>query len=113
MERTKLKVDKSFKRQAVVEAAIVINRSFILSANMDADNVENHMRPIKQHYQDLKKVMDLSGVGWNDKKKMFILKDETFRIFVELLFKDGRFKQIGKDKDLNAIDALQPVLKPI
>ncbi|KAJ0962287.1 hypothetical protein J5N97_030115 [Dioscorea zingiberensis] len=55
MARAGLKVDKSFKRQAFVEAATVINRSFTLPANMDADNVENHMRTIKQRYQELKK----------------------------------------------------------
>ncbi|KAJ0970074.1 hypothetical protein J5N97_022951 [Dioscorea zingiberensis] len=83
MARAGLKVDKSFKRQAFVEAATVINRSFTLPANMDADNVENHMRTIKQRYQELKKVMDLSGVGWYGEKKMFVLEDETFRTFVE------------------------------
>ncbi|KAJ0968767.1 hypothetical protein J5N97_021644 [Dioscorea zingiberensis] len=71
MARAGLKVDKSFKRRAFFEVATVINWSFTLSANMDADNVENHMRTIKQRYQELKKVMELSGVGWNDELKMF------------------------------------------
>ncbi|KAJ0969553.1 hypothetical protein J5N97_022430 [Dioscorea zingiberensis] len=83
MARAGLKMDKSFKRQAFVEVATIINRSFTLPANMDTDKVENHMRTIKQCYQELKKVMDLSGVGWNDEKKMFVLEDETFRTFVE------------------------------
>ncbi|KAJ0975394.1 hypothetical protein J5N97_017359 [Dioscorea zingiberensis] len=84
MAHAGLKVDKSFKRQAFVEAATIINKSFTLPANMDVDNVENNMRTIKQRYQELKKVMDLSGVGWNDEKKMFVLEDETFRTFVEI-----------------------------
>ncbi|KAH7672047.1 Myb/SANT-like domain-containing protein [Dioscorea alata] len=82
MARSGLKVDKSFKRQAFVEAANVVNSRFP-AACMDAENVENHMRTLKQKYQDIKKLMNLSGVGWNDESKMLILEDETYRTFVE------------------------------
>ncbi|KAJ0962075.1 hypothetical protein J5N97_029903 [Dioscorea zingiberensis] len=53
-----LKVDKSFKRQAFVEAAAVINRRFTNQC-MDADNEENLMRTLKQRYHEIKKLMKL------------------------------------------------------
>ncbi|KAJ0984855.1 hypothetical protein J5N97_003211 [Dioscorea zingiberensis] len=46
MARAGLKVDKSFKRQAFVDVAIVINTRFP-DQTMDATNVENHMRSLK------------------------------------------------------------------
>ncbi|XP_039125510.1 uncharacterized protein LOC120261626 [Dioscorea cayenensis subsp. rotundata] len=82
MARSGLKVDKSFKRQAFVDAANVVNSRFP-TASMDADNVENHMRTLKQKYQDIKKLMNLSGVGWNDTEKKLVLEDETYRTYVE------------------------------
>ena len=51
---------------------------------MDADNVETHMHTLKQKYQDIKKVMNLSGVGWNDMEKMLMLEDEIYRTYVEV-----------------------------
>ncbi|KAJ0963392.1 hypothetical protein J5N97_028514 [Dioscorea zingiberensis] len=77
-----LKVNKSFKRQAFVEAANLVNRRFPLAC-MDANNVENHMRTLKQKYQDIKKLMNLNGVGWNNTRKMLVLEDETYRTYVE------------------------------
>ncbi|KAJ0966322.1 hypothetical protein J5N97_027460 [Dioscorea zingiberensis] len=50
---------------------------------MDADNVENRLRTLKIKYQELKKVMALSGVGWNDSSKMLVLEDESYRTYVE------------------------------
>ncbi|KAH7681900.1 Myb/SANT-like domain-containing protein [Dioscorea alata] len=82
MARSGIKVDKSFKRQAFVEAANVVNNRFP-AACMDADNVENHMRTLKQKYQDIKKLMNLSGVGWNDTEKKLVLEDETYRTYIE------------------------------
>ncbi|XP_039134245.1 uncharacterized protein LOC120271639 [Dioscorea cayenensis subsp. rotundata] len=82
MARSGLKVDKSFKHQAFVEAANVMNSRF-LTACMDADNVENHMCTLKQKYQDIKKHLNLSGVGWNDTEKKLVLEDETYRTYAE------------------------------
>ncbi|KAH7650997.1 ArsR-like helix-turn-helix domain-containing protein [Dioscorea alata] len=81
MVRSGLKVDKSFKRQAL--AANVMNSRFS-AACMDADNVENHMRTLKQKYQDIKKLMNLRGVGWNDTEKKLVQEDETYRTYVEV-----------------------------
>ncbi|XP_039146793.1 uncharacterized protein LOC120284034 [Dioscorea cayenensis subsp. rotundata] len=78
MAKSGLKVDKSFKCKAFIEAGNVVNNRFP-NACMDADNVENHMHKLKQKYQDIKKLMNLSGVGWNDWEKMLVLKDETYR----------------------------------
>ncbi|XP_039146821.1 uncharacterized protein LOC120284067 [Dioscorea cayenensis subsp. rotundata] len=82
MTRTGLKVDKSFKHQAFVEATNVVNARFP-TACMDAENMENHMSTLKQKYQDIKKLMNLSGVGWNDESKMLVLEDETYQTFVK------------------------------
>ncbi|KAH7672048.1 Myb/SANT-like domain-containing protein [Dioscorea alata] len=82
MARSGLKVDKSFKRQAFVEAANVVNSRFP-AACMDADNVENQMRTLKQKYQDIKKLMNLSGVGWNDTEKKLVLEDKTYLTYIE------------------------------
>ncbi|KAJ0961992.1 hypothetical protein J5N97_029820 [Dioscorea zingiberensis] len=79
MAKARLIVDKSFKRQAFVEAANIVNRS-IPAANMDADNVENRMRTMKLKYQEMKKLLDLSGV---DELKMIVLEDETCGTYVE------------------------------
>ncbi|KAJ0985827.1 hypothetical protein J5N97_004183 [Dioscorea zingiberensis] len=43
------------------------------------------MRTLKQKYQDIKKLMNLSGVGWNNAQKMLVLEDETYRTYVERL----------------------------
>ncbi|KAH7663248.1 hypothetical protein IHE45_14G040800 [Dioscorea alata] len=69
MARSGMKVDKSFKRQAFVDAANIVNGRFP-TATMDAENVENHMRT-------------LNDVGWNDTEKMLVLEDETYRTYVE------------------------------
>ncbi|KAJ0975167.1 hypothetical protein J5N97_017132 [Dioscorea zingiberensis] len=50
---------------------------------MDADNVENRLRTLKIKYQELKKIMGLSGVGWNDTSKMLVLEIESYRTYVE------------------------------
>ncbi|KAJ0985366.1 hypothetical protein J5N97_003722 [Dioscorea zingiberensis] len=49
---------------------------------MDADNIENRLRTLKIKYQELKKVMGLSGVGWNDNRKMLVLEDESYHTYV-------------------------------
>ncbi|XP_039138730.1 uncharacterized protein LOC120276054 [Dioscorea cayenensis subsp. rotundata] len=82
MARSGMKVDKSFKRQGFVEAANIVNGRFP-TASIDADNVENHMCTLKQKYQEIKKLMNLSGVGWNDTEKMLVLEDETYQTYVE------------------------------
>ncbi|XP_039141171.1 uncharacterized protein LOC120278442 [Dioscorea cayenensis subsp. rotundata] len=82
MARSGMKVDKSFKRQAFVEAANLVNGR-LPTTSMDADNVENHKRTLKQKYPEIMKLMNLSGVGWNDTEKMLVLEDETYRTYVE------------------------------
>ncbi|KAH7668768.1 hypothetical protein IHE45_11G033300 [Dioscorea alata] len=73
MARSGMKVNKSFKRQAFVEVANIVNGKFP-TASMDADN---------QKYQEIKKLMNFSGMGWNDTEKMLVLEDETYRTYVE------------------------------
>ncbi|KAM0951967.1 putative peptidylprolyl isomerase [Dioscorea sansibarensis] len=82
MARSGLKVDKSFKRQAFVEAANIVNSKYP-AACVDADNVENHMHTLKQKYQDIKKLMNLNGIGWNDSEQVLVLEDEMYRAYVE------------------------------
>lgn len=62
MSRNGLNVDKSFKCQAFVEVAKIVNRKFHV-ASMGVDNVKNHICTLKQKYQDIKKLMNLSGIG--------------------------------------------------
>ncbi|KAJ0984864.1 hypothetical protein J5N97_003220 [Dioscorea zingiberensis] len=90
MAKAELKVDKSFKRQAFVEAVNIVNRS-IPAANMDAYNVENHMRTMKVKYQEMKKLLALSGVGCNDDVKMIVLEDEAYCTYVEAF---PKFKEL-------------------
>lgn len=47
MARNCLKVDKSFKSQAFIEAMNIINSKFP-TVCMDTNNVENHMRTLKK-----------------------------------------------------------------
>ncbi|KAJ0961385.1 hypothetical protein J5N97_000421 [Dioscorea zingiberensis] len=62
-----MKVDKSFKRVAFVEAAKVVNDK-ITGSNMDADNVENRLCTLKIKYQESRRLWH-SRVGWNDMKE--------------------------------------------
>ena len=54
MVRSCLKVDKSFKCQAFVEAANTVNSKSHVAC-LDTYNVENHMHTLKQKYQAIKK----------------------------------------------------------
>ncbi|KAJ0962381.1 hypothetical protein J5N97_030209 [Dioscorea zingiberensis] len=82
MEKARLKVDKSFKGQVFIEVRNIVINNFP-AASMDADNVENHMRTMKQKYQEIKKVLGLSGVGWNEELKIIVLEDDAYCTYVE------------------------------
>ena len=66
MARSDLKVDQSFKHQMYVKAVNIENSKFP-AACMDVDNVDDHMRTMKQKCLDIKKLMNrsaLDGMTW-------------------------------------------------
>ncbi|XP_039141289.1 uncharacterized protein LOC120278613 [Dioscorea cayenensis subsp. rotundata] len=103
MARNDMKVDKSFKRQTFVEVANIVNGRFP-TTSMDAYNVKNHIRTLKQKYQEIKKLMNLSGVSWNDTEKMLVLEDETYQTYGQPKAKEYLNKPIPFFEELQLVD---------
>lgn len=59
-----LKYVESFKWDAFVFAAIVVNTRFKI--NFSTKTVENHNLTFKARYAEIKKAKDLNGVRWDD-----------------------------------------------
>ncbi|KAH7679248.1 Myb/SANT-like domain-containing protein [Dioscorea alata] len=76
-----LKCDKSFKRAAFVFAAVSVNSRF--DTEFSTENVENHYRTLKSRYNEIKKVRDLSGAGWDDATKTITLDPMVALTYVE------------------------------
>lgn len=73
VEQVKLgqKVNKTFRRQAFIEAARAVNEKYNLKCT--DSNVENHMRTIKTRYQQIRKLLGMSNTSWDEKEKKIIM----------------------------------------
>ena len=66
-----LKCDKAFKQVAFTHVATTVNAKF--STSFTPENVENHYRTLKALYNEIRKIRDLSGAGWEDENKLITL----------------------------------------
>ena len=70
--KANLKINKLIILQLFVEVKDIMYKKF-LSTCIDADNVDNDTQTFQQNYQDIKKLMNLSCVGWNNLKEKLVL----------------------------------------
>lgn len=71
-----MKVDKSFKRPAFVAVARAVGEKFKVICS--DSNVENHLRTLKTKYATIKRLKELSGVGWDNEMKMITMDEDAF-----------------------------------
>jgi len=66
---------KSFKPKVYNMATRVVNKKFRM--DFDHDNVINHIRTLRARFMDMCS-FKLSGVGWDEDKKMITLEGESY-----------------------------------
>ncbi|KAH7681163.1 Myb/SANT-like domain-containing protein [Dioscorea alata] len=71
----------SSSKRAFVFAVVSVNSRF--GTEFSAENVENHYRTLKSWYNEIKKVRDLSGAGWDDTTKTITLDPMVALTYVE------------------------------
>ncbi|KAK1322393.1 hypothetical protein QJS10_CPA03g01907 [Acorus calamus] len=72
-----MKIDKTFKRPAFIAIARAVN-----------SNVENHLRTLKTKYSQIKRLKNMSGVGWDDTLKLITMDDDIYNEYVQAHPKD-------------------------
>ncbi|KAH7663143.1 Myb/SANT-like domain-containing protein, partial [Dioscorea alata] len=75
------KVDKGFKPQAFHAAIIAMKNEF--GVTVTEANVTNHLRTIRRRWVRIKKLKELSGMGWDNRLKMIIMGESEFRNYVQ------------------------------
>ncbi|KAK1310360.1 hypothetical protein QJS10_CPA08g01087 [Acorus calamus] len=79
-------IDKTFKRPTFIATARAVSEKFNLLCS--DSNVENHLRTLKTKYSQIKRLKNMSGIGWNDTLKMITMDDDTYNEYVQALPKD-------------------------
>ncbi|KAH7672521.1 Myb/SANT-like domain-containing protein [Dioscorea alata] len=83
------KVDKGFKPQAFHAAIKAIKQEFGIIVT--ESNVSNHLRTIKKRWARIKKLKELSGMGWDDGLKMIIMGETEYKDYIKIHPQDEPF----------------------
>ncbi|KAH7655576.1 Myb/SANT-like domain-containing protein [Dioscorea alata] len=83
------KVDKGFKPQAFHAAIKAIKQEFGIIVT--ESNVSNHLRTIKKRWARIKKLKELSGMGWDDGLKMIIMGESEYKNYIKIHPQDEPF----------------------
>lgn len=77
-----LKVDKGFKPQAIQGAIRAMKDMF--GVLVTEGNVGNHLRTIRKRWARIKKLKDMSGVGWDNNLKVIIMGEAEYREYIQV-----------------------------
>ncbi|XP_039115173.1 uncharacterized protein LOC120250420 [Dioscorea cayenensis subsp. rotundata] len=77
-----LKVDKGFKPQALHASIIAMKNEFGIIVT--EANVNNHLRTIRKRWARIKKLKELSGMGWDNRLKMIIMGESEFKNYIKI-----------------------------
>ncbi|KAK1311894.1 hypothetical protein QJS10_CPA07g00451 [Acorus calamus] len=81
-----MKIDNTFKRPAFIATARAVSEKFnVLCTD---SNVENHLRTLKTKYSQIKRLKNMSGVGWDDTLKMITMDNDAYNEYVQAHVKD-------------------------
>ncbi|KAH7666900.1 Myb/SANT-like domain-containing protein [Dioscorea alata] len=81
-----LKVDKGFKPQAIQGAIRAMKDMF--GVMVTEGNVGNHLRTIRKRWARIKKLKDMSGVGWDNNLKVIIMGEAEYRDYIQVHVQD-------------------------
>ncbi|KAH7677231.1 Myb/SANT-like domain-containing protein [Dioscorea alata] len=81
-----LKVDKGFKPQAIQGAIRAMKDMF--GVLVTEGNVGNHLRTIWKRWARIKKLKDMSGVGWDNNLKIIIMGEAEYRDYIQVHVQD-------------------------
>jgi len=77
-----LKVDKGFKPETLHASIIAMKNEFRIIVT-EAD-VNNHLRTIRKRWVRIKKLKELSGMGWDNRLKMIIMGESEFKNYIKV-----------------------------
>ncbi|KAH7659790.1 Myb/SANT-like domain-containing protein [Dioscorea alata] len=77
-----LKVDKSFKPQAIHGAIRAMKDTF--GVIVTEANVSNHLRTIRRRWAKMKKLKEMSGMGWDDNLKMIVMGEAEYIEYIKV-----------------------------
>jgi hypothetical protein len=69
-----VKTDKGFKEVHLRQIASMVSE--FAGVNVTVNQVQNHMRKWRKHWQKVDKLRDLSGALWDDELKMIVLDED-------------------------------------
>ena len=76
------KVDKGFKPQTIQAAIQALKDTFGVTVN--EANVSNHLRTIRRRWARIKKLKDMSGVGWDDSLKIIVMGEAEYIEYIKV-----------------------------
>ncbi|XP_020259765.1 uncharacterized protein LOC109836312 [Asparagus officinalis] len=76
-----MKPDKNFKVEAYKMAAMKINMQF--RTDFTHLHVINHLKCLRNKFNDMKACLDISGAGWDETSKMITLDEETLKSWAQ------------------------------
>ncbi|XP_020266012.1 uncharacterized protein LOC109841454 [Asparagus officinalis] len=76
-----MKPDKNFKAEAYKMAAMKINMQF--RTDFTHLHVINHLKCLRNKFNDMKACLDISGAGWDETSKMITLDEETLKSWAQ------------------------------
>ncbi|XP_020241771.1 uncharacterized protein LOC109820106 [Asparagus officinalis] len=77
-----MKPDKNFKAEAYKMAAMKINMQF--RTDFTHLHVINHLKCLRNKFNDMKACLDISGAGWDETSKMITLDEETLKSWAQV-----------------------------
>ena len=76
------KVDKGFKPQTIQAAIRALKDTF--GVTVTEANVSNHLRTIRRRWARIKKLKDMSGVGWDDSLKIIVMGEAEYIEYIKV-----------------------------
>ncbi|XP_039128983.1 uncharacterized protein LOC120265158 [Dioscorea cayenensis subsp. rotundata] len=77
-----LKVDKGFKPQAIHAAIRAMKQAF--GVVVTEANVSNHLKTIRRRWARIKRLKEMSGMGWDNNLKMIVMGEAEYRDYVQI-----------------------------
>ncbi|XP_039119939.1 uncharacterized protein LOC120256295 [Dioscorea cayenensis subsp. rotundata] len=82
------KVDKGFNPQALHATTKAMKDEFDIIVT--ESNVSNHLRTIGKRWERIKKLKELSRMGWDDRMKMIIMGESEYKNYIKIICGNDR-----------------------